>query len=135
MTFVHGKNTYVSLDGDNLSAFSNNVEFSRSGDSHDVTTFGKNSHVKQGGLLDGTASVTGVYDNTALTGPRAVIEPLIGTVVVLIHRPEGTGSSLPQDTVDVLVTGYTESSPVADMVTWTCDLELSDDVDSTPQPT
>lgn len=128
MSFIHGKNTFVSLDGDNLSTYSNNVEFNRSSDSHDVTTFGKNSHVYNGGLLDGTATITGIYDNTALVGPRAVVEPLIGTVVPLIHRPEGTGAGRPQDTVDVLVTAYNETSPVADMVTFSIELQFSDEV-------
>lgn len=133
MAFTHGKVTFVSLDGDNLSTFSNSCEFTRTGDSHDVTTFGKNSHVYQGGLLDGSATIAGIYDNTAMTGPRAVIEPLIGTVVPLIHQPEGAGAGLPQDSVDVLVTSYMETSPVADMVTFTVELQLSDDVDSTAQ--
>lgn len=128
MSFTHGKNTFVSLAGSNLSAYSNSVEFSRTADSHDVTTFGKNSHVFVGGLLDGEATITGIYDNTALTGPRAVIEPLIGTVVPLVHRPEGTGSGKPQDTVDVLVKTYAETSPVADMVTFSVELQFSDDV-------
>lgn len=133
MAFIHGKGTVISLNGADLSAFVNESDLTRTSDSHDVTTYGKNSHVYQGGLLDGTASVSGIYDNTAVTGPRAVIEPLIGTVVELIRRPEGTGSGKPQDVVDVLVTSYQESSPVADMVTWTCELQCSDEVDSTPQ--
>lgn len=133
MAFVHGKGSVVSLGGDDLSVYSNSVEFARTGDSHDVTTFGKNAHVKQGGLLDGTATISGVYDNTAMTGPRAVIEPLIGTVAELIWRPEGTGTGRPEDTVDVLVTGYTESSAVADMITFSVSLELSDDVATAAQ--
>lgn len=132
MTFVHGKSTYISLDGDNLSTYTNTSELNRTADSHDVTTYGKNSHVKEGGLLDGTGSMSGIYDNGA-AGPRAVIEPLIGTVVQLIRRPEGTGSGKPQDTVNVLVQSYTETNPVADMVAWSCEFELSDDVASTTQ--
>lgn len=133
MAFQHGKSTFVSLDGDDLSAFSTNVEFTREADSHDVTTFGKNSHVKQGGLGDGSATIEGIYDTTASTGPRGVIEPLIGTVVALIHQPEGAGVGKPEDVVDVLVQNYTETSPVADMVTWSVDLEFSDDVVSAAQ--
>jgi hypothetical protein len=133
MANVHGKNTVITLNGDDLSAYSNNTEFERSADSHDVTTYGKNSHVKSGGLGDGTCTLQGFYDSTASTGPRAVIEPLIGTVVELIRRPEGTGSGKPEDTVDVLVVKYVESSPVADMVTWSCEMEFSDDVASTAQ--
>ena len=121
MPKIHGKDTYVSLDADDLSTY--------------VTTFGNQGHRKQGGLKDGTATIEGIYDNTASTGPQAVINPLIGTVVELIYRPEGTGSGLPERTVDVLVQEYTESSPVADMVTWSVSLEFDNVVDYTPQAT
>lgn len=133
MTFVHGKNTVIKLDGNDLSAFTNESELTRSADSHDVTTYGKDSHVYQGGLKDGSASASGIYDSTMSSGPRAVIKPLVGTVVPLVRQPEGAGSGLPQDTVDVLVTEYVETAPVADMVTWSASLQLSDDVDTTAQ--
>lgn len=134
MTFVHGKGTAVTIDGDDLSAYSNSVTFTRTSDTHDVTTFGKNSKVYAPGLKDGTASLEGIYDSTAATGPGAVLRPLIGaTVVTLAYRPEGTGSGKPEAEVDVLVNSYEESAPVADMITWTADLQLSDDIDDTPQ--
>lgn len=133
MAFVHGKGSVVSLGGSDLSVYSNSVEWERTGDSHDVTTFGKNSHVKQGGLLDGSATIAGIYDNTASVGPRAIINPKIGTVVALVWRPEGTGSGRPQDTVNVLVTSYSETSPVADMITFSVEVELSDDVTTAVQ--
>jgi len=132
MTFVHGKETYISLNAVDLSAFTNSSDLTRKADKHDVTTYGKDSHVYQGGLLDGDANMSGVYDNGS-SGPRDTIEPLIGTVVELIRRPEGTGSGLPMDTVDVLVEEYVETAPVADMVTWAVKLQLSDDVASTNQ--
>lgn len=133
MAFSHGRFTFVSLAGNNLSPFTTTSNFERTPDSHDVTTYGKNAHVFNGGLLNGTATMSGLYDNTAGSGPRAVIAPLIGTVVQYIRRPEGTGSGKPQDKVNVLVGKYVESSPVADQVTWSLDMQLSDDVDSTPQ--
>lgn len=132
MAFVHGKDTYISLNAVDLSAFTNTSELGRTADSHDVTTYGKSSHVYVGGLLDGKASMGGIYDNGA-TGPRDVIEPLIGTNVTLVRRPEGTGSGKPQDSVSVLVMGYVETNPVADMVTWSAELQLSDEITSTNQ--
>ena len=48
MAFVHGKNTFISLNGSDLSAFTNTSELGRTADSHDVTTYGKNSHVYAG---------------------------------------------------------------------------------------
>lgn len=127
MAFVHGKNTVMLVAGNDLSVFTNTSTFTRTSDKHDVTTYGKNSHVYQGGLGDGTASMGGVYDNTA-AGPRRVIEPLIGTTVTLVRRPEGTGVGKPQDSVNAIITSYVETSPVADMVSWSCDYQLSDDV-------
>jgi len=133
MAFQHGKDTYVSLDGDDLSAYVDSSDFEQSADVSKLTTYGKDSHVYGGGTKDATFKMSGTYDNTAGTGPRAVIQPLIGTTVELVRRIEGTGSGLPQDTVDVVVKKYTESSPAADYVKWTCECQCSDDVDSTAQ--
>jgi hypothetical protein len=127
MTFVHGRNTQVEIDGDDISEFCNSTTNNRSADSHDVTTYGKNSHVFAGGLKGGTATIGGPYDN-GVTGPRSVIEPLLGSVVPFVFRPEGTGVGKPESTVDVLVMAYNESAPVADMIQWTAELQFSDDV-------
>ncbi|WP_106180115.1 hypothetical protein [Prauserella shujinwangii] len=132
MAFVHGKGSYCSLDSVDLSTFVNNTEYTNSADSHDTTTYGKNAHTFQGGLKNGTATISGIYEDGA-TGPRATIQPLIGTVVAFVWRPEGTGTGLPEDTVNVLVTSYQETSPVADMITWTAELQLTDDVTTIDQ--
>jgi hypothetical protein len=105
----------------------------KNSDKHDVTTYGKDDHVYQGGLRDGAITMSGIYDSTASVGPRAVIEPLRGTVVQLIHRPEGAGTGKPQDKVNVLVEKFVQTHPVADMITWSCDLQPSDSFDTTPQ--
>jgi hypothetical protein len=133
VTKIHGKNTFVQVNAIDLSSYGTNVEFKRSGDAHDVTTFGNNSHRKQGGLLDGSATITGIYDNTAVSGPRAALEPLIGTVVPIVERPEGTGAGRPNRAVNALVVSYEETNPVADMVTWECEVEFDGDVTVTTQ--
>lgn len=133
MAFVHGKNTEVDLDGNDLSAYCNNTEWSREADTHDTTTYGKDSKTYEGGLKDGTVTISGTYDNTASTGPKAVIEPLLGTKVPFVMRPEGTGTGRPERTVDVVVSSYEETLPVADMITWSAELQLSDDVTDTAQ--
>jgi hypothetical protein len=133
MTFIHGRNTFISLNGTDLSAFTDSSELSREADEHDVTTYGKQAHVVQGGLLSSSATMSGTYDNTAGTGPRAVIRPLVGTNVTLIRRPEGTGTGKPQDSVTVHVKKYVETNPVADMVKWSAELTGSDVVTSTVQ--
>lgn len=134
MAFIHGRKTFVSLAGTNLSTYTTTSQLEKNADSHDVTTYGQDAHVFQGGLLNGAASMGGIYDSTAVSGPRALIEPLVGTNVQFIRQPEGVGTGRPQDKVAVLVQKYVETSPVADMVTWTVDLQPSGTIDSTPQP-
>ncbi|RKF24139.1 hypothetical protein [Micromonospora globbae] len=133
MAKVHGRHTFISLGGDDLSTFTNTSEITRTADSHDVTGYGADAHEFVGGLKGGTATMGGIYDNTASTGPRAVIEPLIGQTVELIRQTEGTGAGKPQDKATVLVTQYVETNPVADMVTWSCEMQISGTVDTTPQ--
>jgi hypothetical protein len=132
MAKKHGKDTVIKLNSVDLSAFCNTSEFTRTADSHDTTTYGADAHGYDGGLTDAKATIGGMYDDSA-TGPRATIEPLIGTKVPYIRQPEGAGSGLAQDSCTVLVVSYVESSPVADMVTWSAELQVSGDVDSTDQ--
>lgn len=136
MGFIHGKGTAVSLDGKDLSIYANSVKFSREADTHDVTTFGKNSKRYQSGLKDGTAEISGIYDNTAMTGPGAVLRPLVGGLEVpLLYMPEGDDTGKPEAAVSVIVDGYEETAPVADMVTWSASLQFSSDVvDGTTGP-
>lgn len=133
MAEVHSKNTYVSLGGKDLSQYLNDSDWTRSPESHKLTTYGQNNNVYGGGLGDGSSDLAGKYDNTAVTGPRAVIEPMVGTNQTLIYRPEGTGAGKPQRSVDVLVGEYKETHPVADYVMWTVKLQHSGDVTITTQ--
>lgn len=133
MALVHGKTTVIKLNAKDLSAYTNTSELNQSGDSHDVTCYGATAHVYAGGLTDAKASLSGVYDSTAVSGPRAAIQPLIGTVVPLIRQPEGTGTGKPQDSVSVLVIGYVETNPVADMIKWSAELQCSGAINSTAQ--
>lgn len=133
MAFVHGAGAVVLIDGDPLGGFVNNTGHELNADSHDVTTYGKTAHVFKAGLKGGTTTLTGIYDDGA-TGPKAVLEPLVGGAAVpMTWRPEGTGSGKPETVVDVLVLKYTETDPVADMITWACDLQHSDAPDFTAQ--
>lgn len=134
MSTAKGKNAYVSINGTDISIYVDTHEHHVKPDIIDKTTYGKNSHVKEGTLLDGSGSLGGIYDTSAVSGPRAILQPLAGQTVTYVRRPEGTGSGKAQDSVSVVVGEYVETVPVADIVRWTCALEYSDDIDSTPQP-
>lgn len=134
MAKKHGKNTVVKVNGTDLSTYANASELTRTSDSHDTTTYGNDAHRVSGGLLDGKFHMSGFYDTTAVTGPRAILEPLIGVDgTVITRQPEGTGVGKPQDQFNALLNSYVESNPVADMVTWTSEWGIDGDVNSAPQ--
>jgi hypothetical protein len=132
MAFVHGKNTYISIDGDDLSAYFDTSEIERASDEDDVTTYGRDDHVVAGGLLKGSVSGGGTYDDTS-AGPAAVLNPLVGTVVTLIRRPEGTGTGKPQESMSVLIKSVKETNPVAGHIKWSFDGTRSGAITDTTQ--
>src|SRR5262245_2355591 len=123
MPQVHGKNTVVIINGVNISTHVKTSEFTRSKDTHATTTQQPPGHAHAAGLSDNAFTMSGVYDNTAGTGPRAVLQPLSdsGALVTLIRRPDGTGAGKAQDQVSVIVEKYVETNPVNDMVAWAAD--------------
>lgn len=134
MAYKHGKDTFVSVAGTDLSQYTMSSEFSRSVDTHDVTGYGSSSKSFIGGLTDATFSMEGNYNDTAGTGPRAVLNANVdGDAIAIIRRPEGTGSGLPEDSFNAILTSYVETSPVADRVTWSAEFQVSGDVTSSTQ--
>ena len=123
MAFQHGKSTFISINAVNISAFVSKSEFKRTADVHDTTGYGATAKSKLGGLLENMFTMEGTYDNTT-NGPHDVLIPLVGTTVALIRRVEGTGSGKPESTCNVVVASYVETSPVNDMVKWSCECEV-----------
>lgn len=116
MAFVHGKGTVVSLGGADLSVYGTSCEYELKADEHDVTTFGNDFKIFNGGLIESSMKIEGNYDNTATDGPRETLETLVGKIAEMIYSPEGSGTGKPTRTWDVLLTTYTETAPVNDMI-------------------
>lgn len=132
MAFKHSKHTVIIVDGNDISAYCTDSNVEESSGTEDNTTYGKSKIVKDPTLGDGVFACSGKYDDTA-AGPRAVLKPLVGTKVNIKYRPEGTGSGLPQDSFDAVITKYNESAPVAGYRAWSLETEPSDEWDSTDQ--
>jgi hypothetical protein len=130
---VKGKTLVTLINGVDISQFCDSNEHHVKPDVIDKTTYGQDAHVKEGVLLDGNGSIGGIYDTSKSVGPRAVLQALVGQTVPYIRRPEGTGSGLAQDSVQVVVGEYVETQPIADIARWTCALEYSGSVDDTVQ--
>lgn len=132
MARVHSKETVILVADENVGQWCNDSTVEKSAGTEDNTLYGKEAIVKDGLLPTGTCSFGGKYDDDE-AGPRAILMPLIGTKVRIKYRPEGTGSGLPQDSFDAVITKYTETAPVTGYRAWTCETEPSDVWDQTPQ--
>jgi hypothetical protein len=128
----HSKLTVIIIDGNDISEYCTDSNCEQSSGTEDNTTYGKNSLVFDPTLGTGAFGCSGKYDS-ATTGPRAVLKPLVGTKVPVQYRPEGTGANLPQDEFDAVITGYTETAPAAGYRTWALTTQPSDEWDSTDQ--
>lgn len=129
---VHGRQTYVSVDTNDLSAYVDNVSFNRTGDSHDVTGMGADDHEFLGGLRGGQMQLSGSY-KSGPGGPRDVLAGKVGATVEVVYRPEGTGTGKPEDTFDAILVGYDETSPVADRKQWAATFQITGPVTTDTQ--
>jgi hypothetical protein len=128
----HSKFTVILINGIDISSHCTDSTCEESGATEDLTTYGKNKIVRGPALGDGAFSCSGKYDDSA-TGPRAVLKPLVNTLVTVTYRPEGTGAGLPQDVFSAVLTKYTETAPVAGYRTWAIETDPSDAWNSTAQ--
>lgn len=128
MAFTHGRLGYFKLATTDLSAFMDSCDFDHGSDVHETTTYGKTYKTKQGGLKEGSFSIGGLYDSTAVTGVETVVPPLVGTVAVFEYGPEGNGGTKVKYSGSVVVEKYTVSQPVGDMVRWKATLQTTDTV-------
>lgn len=126
MSFVHGKNTVITVNGSDISAYTNNTDMNDETMTHDVTCYGQARKAYQAGLGDGTFGLKGIHDN-GVGGPRAILKPLkaAGTAVTFVYRPDGTGSGKQQSSVSVIVKSYKESDSAADMIQWEAEFQMT----------
>lgn len=132
MARVHSKHTIVIVDDNDVSVHCTDSNCEQSSKTEDNTTYGKLAEVHDPTLLGGAFGCSGKYDDST-TGPRAVLKPLVGTKVNVTYRPEGTGSGLPQDSFDAVITKYNETAPTAGYRLWSLETQPSDVWDSTDQ--
>ena len=141
MATVHGKSSSVVLSGmsgpvsgsQDISSYLNTVTWDFGQDVHDVSTFGVNDHVFTYGLKNGTFSIGGFYDSTLPGGPWFVLQQSLGQRPTIAFKPEGTGTGKPSHSFTAVLTNYSQSNPVADMITFTADFNVSGAVTSTVQ--
>lgn len=126
-TFVHGKSTNFTLDDTsgtvrNFSDTLTSVDFPASLDVAETTAFGSSAKSYIVGLEDTTISCSGIWDATIdgyLTGGA---EPASRSFV---YGPAGSTAGNVKYTGEAIMTSYSISNPVGDVVTYTLDLQVT----------
>ncbi len=131
-TFVHGKSTNFSLDDTggtsrDLSDTLTSVDFPETIDTAETTAFGSTSKSYIVGLRDATISVSGLWDAT-IDGYIIGTEPATRT---FIFGPAGSTSGYVKYTGECVLTNYSVSNPVGDVVTYSLDLQCTGGVTRT----
>lgn len=134
MAFRHGKDTFVSVDGVDLSAFTNSTSFGDETEANETTTYGRTRKTYIAGMGDGKITIGGPADDGAAAA-RKTLKPLkaAGTEVQFIFRPYGVGSGKQQSIVNVIITSFNDSAEVGDVVKWTCEMQETGPLDETDQ--
>ncbi|MAL34075.1 MAG: hypothetical protein CMG84_11800 [Marinobacter sp.] len=128
MAFVHGSDSVFKLDNaggslTDISTYVNNVDFPETADVAETSTLGASNKTYIVGLKDATISLGGLFDATV----DAILGAVVGQSATLSfeYSPEGTGSGKVKYTGECILTSYTLSSPVGDVVGFSADLQVS----------
>lgn len=128
MAFKHGKNAVFKVDNSggtltNISTYLNNVSFPRSVETGETTSFGNSAKTYIVGLSDSTISVDGTWDATVDAHLAAVLGQ--DASLSFEYGPEGSGSGSVKFTGECYLTSYETSSPVADVVKFTAEFQVT----------
>ena len=128
MAFVHGSDSVFKPDNaggslTDISTYVNNVDFPETADVAETSTLGASNKTYIVGLKDATISLGGLFDATV----SAILGAVVGQSATLSfeYSPEGTGSGKVKYTGECILTSYTLSSPVGDVVGFSADLQVS----------
>jgi hypothetical protein len=137
MAFSHGKGAAFSLDNatgtlTDISTYLDEISFPSSIETGETTTFQSPGAAKTyvPGLRDATFSLSGKFDPTV----DALFEGLIAAQAAgsaaadFAYGPAGSASAAVKYEGAAWVTGYDISTPVADVVTFSVDLQVTGQV-------
>ena len=128
MAFVHGIDSKFKLDNSSgyltdISSYVNNVDCPETADVAETSALGSSNKSFVVGLKDATIGLTGLWDSTA----DAIFGAVVGQSDTLSfeYSPEGTASGKVKYTGEAIMTNYSISSPVGDVVGYSADLQVS----------
>jgi hypothetical protein len=129
-TFAHGKNVNVFINQYDFSTYFNDVSATTTVETAEVSAFGSNAKEYIVGLLDGTVSLSGMFDGTA-TGTDVVFSTVLGSTTKqnVIVAPSGHSNGATAIVLEADDTSYEVSGAVADVVQTSAEFQSSDGVE------
>lgn len=141
MAFYHGKGLVFKIDNaagtiTALTAYVDSVDFDNSVDMGETTTAGAEDKTFVSGQAEHDLSISGKWDDTATTGPDAILFSLIGleTSSSFEFGPAGSTAGKVKYLGECFLTGYKPSTPVGGVVTFTADFKITGAVTRTVWP-
>ena len=129
-TFAHGKNVNVFINEYDFSTYFNDVSATSTVETSEVSAFGSSAKEYIVGLLDGTVSLSGMFDGTA-TGTDVVFSAVLGSTTKqnVIVAPSGHSNGATAIVLEADDTSYEVSGAVADVVQTSAEFQSSDGVE------
>lgn len=133
MAMSHGMVSYFAVEDSagttlrNLTTYITDIEFPFSQDVAETTTKGQTAKTYVQGHTDATISINGRWDNTATTGPDAVLSGLVGDTgtVGFEFGPEGNTAGDIKYSGECILTSYQVSSPLSDVVGFSAEFQIT----------
>lgn len=130
MAFSHGKNAHFTIDDSggiprDISAYCNSIDFPRTADTAETSTFGNTSKTYVVGLVDATISIEGAIDPTG----DGYLAGILGTAAGdFVYGPNGSTAGYIKYSGTCICTAYSVGSPIGDKVGFTASFQVSGDV-------
>lgn len=134
MAFVHGKGSKFSIDNSggsptDISAYCDDISFSRNLDTAEVSTFGDDAKEYLIGMSDATISVSGKFDADGAGTVDAVLAGILGssTTASFEYLPGGGTASAtnPAYQGECFLTSYEVSGAIGDAVSFSADFQVT----------
>lgn len=132
MAFRHARQAYVSVAGNDISAYCDDASLNIDTDTAETSSFGSTYKSSLAGLSGGTFNISGSYDPSA-TAPPAVLFTNLRASVAVVYREGGTASGQLQQAFNAIITSVQVQSSVSDRVTFTADMIIDGAVTFTTQ--
>ena len=130
-TFRHGKNVKVYVDEFDFSSYFNDVSAATTVETAETSTFGSSAKEYIPGLMDGTVSLSGLFEGTADTGTDDYFSSILGGAAKqkVIVAEEGHALGYRAVMLESDTTSYEVSGAIADVVQASAEFQSSEGVE------